>query len=105
MRIAIIGGVERAEQHYERVARAHGHEVDFNPGHIGGRGTHGIAQAIDKADVVILVTDVNSHGAVRFTRAHMRARGRSPILMRGIGISRFEALLTELATPSANVAR
>ncbi len=102
MRIAIIGGVERAEQHYERVAREHGHEVDFNPGHIGGRGTHGIAQAIDKADVVIVVTDVNSHGAVRFARAHMRSRGRSPILMRGIGISRFEALLSELGAARAS---
>ena len=42
MRIAIIGGVERAEPHYERVARERGHEVDFHPGHIGGRGTLGI---------------------------------------------------------------
>ncbi|CAN5765840.1 hypothetical protein BH09MYX1_BH09MYX1_31740 [soil metagenome] len=101
MRIAIVGGVERAEQHYDRVAKEHGHEVDFHPGHIGGRGTYALAQAVDKADVVIIVTDVNSHGAVRFARQRLRLRGRSPILLRGIGVSRFEALLIELNEPAA----
>lgn len=105
MRIAIVGGVERAEPHYERVAREHGHEVDFHPGHIGGRGTASLAQAIDKADLVIIVTDVNSHGAVRFARQRLRLRGRSPILLRGIGVSRFEALLSELAATAARAAR
>lgn len=97
MRIAIVGGVERAEPHYERVAREHGHEVDFHPGHVGGRGTYALAQAIDRADLVIIVTDVNSHGAVRFARARLRQSGRSPVLVRGIGVARFEALLAGLS--------
>lgn len=97
MRIGIIGGLERAEQHFERVAKEAGHDVVFHDGHVGGRGRSGLGLLLDRCDVVILVTDVNSHGAVQFARHRLRGRGTSPIILRRFGLARFGELLDALA--------
>ena len=47
------------------------------------------------ADLVLLLTDVSSHGAVRHARQVLRERGRSPVLRR-CGSARFAALLAAL---------
>ncbi len=97
MRLGIIGGVERSEQHYERLAVAAGHEVVFHPGHMAGRGSLGLESLVGSCDVVVIVTEVNSHGAVQTARKLMRGRGRSPLLVRRFGLSRFAALLLTLS--------
>jgi hypothetical protein len=100
MRIAIIGGVERVEEQYvARAARA-GHEVTFHHGRVGGRGAHNLVAMLDRQDVVIVVTDTNSHGAVKLARRAMRLRGREPLLLRRCGLSRFGELLDTLGAAS-----
>ena len=101
MRVGVVGGLERVEPHYERLAMEAGHEAVFHPGHVGGRGRASLAQLVDRCDVVIIITDVNSHGAVQFARQRMRLIGREPLLVRP---SRFASLLGELGggrAPSA----
>jgi hypothetical protein len=48
------------------------------------------------ADLVLLLTDVSSHGAVRHARQVLRERGRSPVLLRRCGSARFASLLAAL---------
>jgi Uncharacterized protein conserved in bacteria (DUF2325) len=96
MRVAIVGGMDRAEPHFARVAAAAGHEVMFHRGIMGGRGADALAQCVNRCDVVVIVTDLNSHGAVQQARRLMRSQGREPVLLRRFGLARFAALLDEL---------
>ena len=93
MQIGIVGGVERVERLYETVAASRGHQLVFHDGHVRGSGIRKLEQIIDHCDVVVLVTDVNSHAAVQLTRRLMREKGRSPVLTRRFGISRLNQLL------------
>jgi hypothetical protein len=97
MRIGIIGGLERAEQHFERVAEEAGFDVVFHDGFVGGHGRAVLGKLLDRCDVVILVTDVNSHGAVQFARHRLRHRGLSPIIVRRFGLARFGELVETIA--------
>jgi Uncharacterized protein conserved in bacteria (DUF2325) len=52
-----------------------------------------LEKLIDSCDVVVIVTQINSHGAVLAARKHMRRRGRLPLIVRKCGVSRFAQLL------------
>lgn len=96
MRIVIIGGLERAEQHFERMALEAGHEVVFHDGRTGGRGAKVLAQLVERCEVVVVLTDVNSHGAVQLARRLLKDNGRQPLLLRRLSLARFAALLEAL---------
>lgn len=96
MRIGIVGGLTRAGSHYCRLAASAGHELLFHDGWMGGRGVKSLEHLVERSDVVVVVTDVNSHGAVQLARSRLRAGGRSPVLLRRCGLARFGALLAEL---------
>jgi hypothetical protein len=98
MRVGIIGGVERNEAQYHRVAASAGHEVEFHPGHIQGRGQETLMALVERCDVVVIVTEVNSHGAVKGAREVARRAGRTPIFTRRFGTSRLSAIFAEGAT-------
>ena len=52
---------------------------------------------VDRSDVIVVITDVNSHGGMWSARRLAKARGRRCVLVRRLGISRFRALIEELA--------
>jgi hypothetical protein len=96
MRVGIVGGLERAEPLYQRLAEREGHEAVLHDGHLAGRGAETLARLVDRCDVVVILTDVNSHGAVRFARERLRRSGRAPLLLRRFGLARFATLLAAL---------
>jgi hypothetical protein len=96
MRIAWIGGVERNEGDLVQLAAKAGHELDFHGGHMGGRGTVELRRAVERADLVVVLTDVNSHGAVQIARKLCQKIGRPIVLSRRCGASRFQRFLDEL---------
>ncbi|MBP1628941.1 MAG: uncharacterized protein H6Q00_3416 [Holophagaceae bacterium] len=100
MRVGIVGGVDRAESLYERVARKAGHEIEFHDGGTRGRGIHALEGLVDRCDLVIVITDVNSHGAVLMTRRLMRGAGRTPLLLRHFGVSRLAKVMAEFGPTS-----
>jgi hypothetical protein len=85
MRIAVIGGVERTQTTLERLAADLGHELEFHPGHINGRGVEEIRRAVGRADLVVVLTDVNSHGAVKVARVACQKLGREMVLTKRLG--------------------
>jgi hypothetical protein len=93
MRIAWIGGIERNEGQLINIAAEAGHEVEFHPGHIGGRGAGEIRRAVERADLVIILTDVNSHGAVLLAKKMCQKLGRGALVIRRCGPARFRQLL------------
>jgi hypothetical protein len=96
MRVGIVGGLARSEPHYSRLARAAGHEAVFHEGHVNGRQMRMLEQLLDRCDLVIIVTDVNSHGAVQLARRRLKERGRTPLLLRRCSPARFAQLLAAL---------
>lgn len=102
MRVGIVGGVDRAEPLYVRVARDAGHEVEFHDGAVKGRGISALGRLVERCDVVVVITDVNSHGAVLMTRRLLRGLGRSPLMLRKFGVSRLLRVMEEFGrTPQA----
>ncbi len=96
MRIALIGGLTRNEQEMGAIAARAGHVVDLHDGHMGGRGSETLKSAIDRADFVVIVTDLNSHGAVQLTRRLCQRVGRAPLLVRKCGSARFAQICEAL---------
>jgi hypothetical protein len=96
MHIGLVGGVERGEHRYAAVAASAGHSFEFHGGDTAGRGGESLESLVERSDLVICITDVNSHSAVLGARRHARALGRRCLLTRRLGLSRFRVLLTEL---------
>ncbi|MBX3193197.1 MAG: DUF2325 domain-containing protein [Labilithrix sp.] len=96
MRIGIVGGIERNEREYRDIAERHGHEVAFHSGHVGGRGSTSLVDMVAAVDLVIVLTDVNSHGAVTLARRTARRRGRRVELHRRYSPSRLASLVAAI---------
>jgi hypothetical protein len=103
MRIGWIGGRERNEMQLERIAAKSGHCLEFHSGHVGGRGADGIRTLVERSDFVVIVTDVNSHGAVLLAKKIAQQVGRSSLVIRRCGSSRFQALLDALDVRDAHL--
>lgn len=105
LRIGIVGGVERNEQAYRRVAEDAGHELAFHGGHVAGRGADKLVELVRTVDVVVVLTDVNSHGAVGVARKEAARLGTPLLLHRKLGPSRFAAELPQLAAAAGTRGR
>ena len=96
-RIGIVGGIERSEALYTRLAAAAGHRLEVHSGHTGGRGIATLESLLARVDVAVILTDVNSHGAVQSARRFARRFGVRELLLRRCGVARFTELLDELS--------
>lgn len=103
MRIGWIGGREKNETALERIAAHRGHTLEFHSGHVGGRGADGIRTLVERSDLLVIVTDVNSHGAVLLAKKAAQQLGRASLVIRRCGTSRFQALLDALDARAANL--
>ena len=96
MHIGIVGGLCRAEMDLSRVARQAGHEVEFHDGHLRGPSTSALESLIGRSDVVVVVTEVNSHAAMHRTKDLLRKSGRKAVFVHKASKSRLRQLLDEL---------
>jgi hypothetical protein len=101
VRIGIVGGLGRVEPIFARIAEAAGHEPRFHDGATSASGLRDLASLVENTELVLVLADVNSHGAVRLARRLLRERGRSPVLLRRCGAARFGALLAALGRRDA----
>jgi hypothetical protein len=104
MRIGIIGGAERNELQYRRVAEEAGHELEFHSGKLSSCGSSSLEALVRRCELVVIATDTNSHAAVRAARGMMRTRGTTPILVRRFGVSRLSELLASVDGNAPQVA-
>jgi hypothetical protein len=96
MRIAVIGGRYKNEGQLARIAEARGYELEFEEGHTAGRGMEGIRKAVSRAGLVVIVTDVNSHGAVHTAKKAARQLERATLIIQNFGAARLSRLLEAL---------
>jgi len=94
MRIGIVGGLDRVARELEEVARAGGHELGTHTGVIAGKATSTRLRAlVIWSDLVLVLTDVNSHNAVRLARQVARSHHRPLRILRRLGPSHLAAYL------------
>lgn len=96
--IGIVGGVERTGRLLDVAAHSRGASLELHAGHMKGTGDRALISLVQRADLVVITTDVNSHAAVRRARELARQHGRPCVLVRRLGPKRLEALLDELAS-------
>ena len=74
---------------------------EHHNGHLAGRGGPSLDTLVERCDVVVVVTDVNSHAAVWRVRRLTKQRGSRCVLTSRCGPSKFLALLAELSKAEA----
>jgi hypothetical protein len=103
MRIGIVGGLDRKARDLEGIAMRRGHDLQLHSGVVAGAASAaGLRALVTRSDLVIVVTDVNSHNGVRMARRQARLSNRPVRLVRRMNLSQFAALLQGLATPAAS---
>jgi hypothetical protein len=102
MRIGIVGGLERRARELEDIAAACGHQLELHTGVVAGPASAaGLRALVARADLVLVLTDVNSHNGVRMARRQARISRRPIRLLRRMGLAQFEALVRALESAAA----
>jgi hypothetical protein len=104
LRIGMIGGVERSEGLFQQAAHAAGYDLEVHSGHTAGRGAQTLASLVNRVDLVVIVTDVNSHNAVVAARKAAVSRGVKHLLVRRCSPSRLIDLIHSVETDIAHAA-
>ncbi len=93
MKVTLIGGVERNERAFEEAARSLGHTLTFHGGHMSGRGVEALSRQVQGADLVIVATNVNSHGAVKTAKKVAAKHGVTLVMVTSCGPTRLREIL------------
>lgn len=97
MRIGIVGGLDRNARDLEAIALAGGHRLELHTGGMAGPASAaGLRALVNRSDLVIVLTDVNSHNAVRMARRHARLHKIPIRLLRRLGATQFAAFIHSL---------
>jgi hypothetical protein len=97
MRIGWVGGLDRSRSLFEEVAERAGHSLEMHEGHIGGRGTMALEGVVARCDVLVIVTELNSHGAVLNAKKMARRSGRRTLIVRKGSVTSLERVIASLA--------
>jgi hypothetical protein len=102
MKIGIVGGLDRNARELEQLARADGHELGLHTGVVAGAASaDGLRALVARSDLVVILTDINSHNGVQIARRQARLRKRPFKMMRRLSVSQFAAFLQGVHLPSA----
>jgi hypothetical protein len=82
MRIGIVGGLDRGAPGIASAARAEGHELEFHRGHMSGPHAGSLRALVNRVDLVIILTEINSHAAVQLARREAKRSGRPTRILR-----------------------
>jgi hypothetical protein len=108
LRVGLVGGPTRAAQQLERTAAALGYQLEHHTGETAGRGAPSLESLVRRVDVVLILTDLNSHNGVVACRKLATSYGRPHVLLRRCGPARLAEILTDLSAgrlPALEVSR
>jgi hypothetical protein len=96
MRIGWVGGLDRSRALFSEVAERAGHTLEMHEGHIGGRGTLALEGVVARCDVLVIVMELNSHGAVHNAKKMARRSGRRTLIVRRGSVASLEKVIDSL---------
>ncbi len=95
-RVAIIGGAERVERTFRELGEELGVDVDLHDGHMHGRGNEKLSNQVRRADLVVVVTGINSHNAVKAAKREV-ARWHAPVrILKSCGAGAAREVFSEV---------
>jgi hypothetical protein len=96
MRIAIIGGREKNQVDLTQIAEGAGHELEFHDGYASGRGAHVIRGVVSRADLVVVITEINSHSGVFIAKREAQRFKKPTMVIRSFSSARLRGLIAAL---------
>lgn len=96
LRIGWVGGLTRNETQIEVHAAKLGYSVEFHDGNVTGHRSKSLRNLVQRSDVVVIFTDLNSHRGVLTAREEARLAGRPVVMLRKAGLSRMQETLESL---------
>lgn len=101
LRVAFVGGVACVDRQLLALGEELGIDIEVHQGHMKAQSRHRLASLIARANVLVLVTGVNSHGAVSVAKREAERSGIEVRILKFCGSSRARTLLAELAQARA----
>jgi hypothetical protein len=98
LRIGWVGGLDRSRALFAEVAERAGHTLEMHEGHVGGRGNLLLEGLVARCDVLVVVTELNSHGGVIHAKTMARRAGRRLVIVRKASVTSLHRVLAGLAT-------
>lgn len=98
LRIGIVGGLGRAEPMLRKLAMHSAHTIEFHSGDVGGRGSASLEAVVARSELLVVITDLNSHGSVQLSRKLAKANGVPRLVVKRLSLGRFADLLQSLDT-------
>ncbi len=95
-KIAVIGGIERMESQYCETIRKLGGDCLYHSGKTRG-GVQSLRSLVSKSDLVVCITNVNSHGAMNAVKEQCKRCQKRFCPLDGVGVSALENLLRDMA--------
>ncbi|MFP5212933.1 MAG: DUF2325 domain-containing protein [Acidobacteriota bacterium] len=92
LKVAVIGGLERMLPAYRGVVQQLGAELLFHDGHVR-KGAYKLKSLVCGADIVVFITSVNSHGALKIVKAVCKQSGKVFLPIRETGTESLERVL------------
>ncbi len=97
MRIGWVGGLDRSKALFSEVAERAGHTLEMHEGHVGGRGVLILEGIVARCDVLVIVTELNSHGGVMHAKRLARQSGRRSLIVRKGSVTSLQRVIALLA--------
>jgi predicted dehydrogenase len=94
-RIGVIGGVDRCTALLERTAETLGCRLEHHCGRTSGPKSSELDALVARVDLLIILTDTNSHAAVGKARRLAAAYDRKHVLARRISPSRLMLIVAD----------
>ena len=92
--VLVVGGLERLERDFELVGEELGMAVETHTGDVRGRGSRELESKVGRADLVVVLTSLVSHGGMLLAKKHARAAGKPLRIVRGGAVAAIRALLS-----------
>ncbi|HEY4241495.1 MAG TPA: DUF2325 domain-containing protein [Kofleriaceae bacterium] len=82
LRVAVIGGLTRATDQWERTGDKFGVDLEHHDGRADGRRSDTIASMVRRADITIIITALSSHNGVAIARKTAHALHKPHLLVK-----------------------
>jgi len=96
MRVAVIGGLDRLEPEYRKTIHDLGADFIFHNGNCAN-GQHVLKNVVCKANIILFITSINSHGALKIVKATCKKTGKHFNVVRHPSAGSVYKTLVEIA--------
>ena len=96
MHIGWVGGLSRSKVLFSQLAERSGHSLELHCGDVRGRGGDELAGIVERCDLLVIVTELNSHGGMLQAKHFARRRGRRSVLVRKSSVASLQRVLSGL---------